>query len=290
MYIRKILGQNQLMFYGVIAFAIAGLLVGSIEDLEFSFLVASRNPFAEFCASYGCYLPLCVFPAAGIAIFKGLKKLGKIIPGWIFLVVSYFLAIYLMQAVSGGALQNALGNSADNVVWPVLGSYLIWTALFGWVPPVIYFLLDDEDPKRLVTLGAAIIIGGLLAYGLTSLFEGLASRPQYNYLKTLEMPLSEYRAWWQWAPFSNADAYHRSFPSSSVTVATFALGVPSIVAACKKTNQLATNISYICVCAYIIGSMYNKVQLGSGFLSDVSFSLLITSALLGIPDYFFQLI
>ena len=91
----------------------------------------------------------------------------------------------------------AAGESA-----PLLSAagWLVWAALYAWVPFVVIRLLDDSDPDRLIALGAALWVATFAADAVMQWLKQVGSRPRPKDLLTLEDPASAYRSWWQMIP------------------------------------------------------------------------------------------
>ena len=76
-------------------------------------------------------------------------------------------------------------------------SWLFWAVLYAWVPFVTAKLLDDRDAAKLIAIGAAILVAGIVADNVNLWLKQVGSRPRYKYLITLEDPISEFRQFMQ---------------------------------------------------------------------------------------------
>ena len=76
-------------------------------------------------------------------------------------------------------------------------SWLVWAALYAWVPFAVARLLDDSDPDKLIAVGAALWMASFAADAVMQWLKQVGSRPRPKYLLTLEDPASQFRNWWQ---------------------------------------------------------------------------------------------
>nr|AHF24741.1 hypothetical protein [uncultured bacterium Contig12] len=150
-------------------------------------------------------------------------------------------------------------------------------ALYAWVPVVCYRILDDENAGKLIAVGAAILIAGVLADNVNLWLKQVASRPRYKYLITLDDPVSEFRNWWQMIPnlAGNNDNF-KSWPSGNMTIAAMMFSLPMLTDVMKKRSAGKNRAAYGFACCFVILYGYNRIHMTNHFLSDVCFGTLIT--------------
>jgi membrane-associated phospholipid phosphatase len=197
---------------------------------------------------------------------------------WVLLVVGYFMAVYYSNSYNGKSVREMFNYTAGDS--PALLSVLcwgFWAVLYAWVPVVCYFLLDDIDPDKLIAVGAAILIAGIVADNVNAWLKQVASRPRYKYLITLENPRSEYRDWWQMVPnLAGNDDNYKSWPSGNMTIATMMFSLPMLADVCKKKNMTENIICFVIACAFVLLYGYNRIHMTNHFLTDVCFGTLFT--------------
>ena len=199
----KIMAMPAGCFWGVVAVCIIGILVGSFCDFDINVALANKTGLGAFFATYGSYFSYCLYPAAGMCLFKGLRAKGRCFNAlaWALLIVGCFMAVYYSNSYNGSKVRELFGYSAGESS-PLLSvaSWLFWIVLYAWVPIVLYRLLDDRSPDALIAVGAAILVAGITADNVNLWLKQVASRPRYKYLITLDDPRSEFRQWWQMIP------------------------------------------------------------------------------------------
>ena len=188
------------------------------------------------------------------------------------------LAVYYSNSYNGKSVRELFNYTAGES--PALLSVLcwgFWAVLYAWVPIVCYFLLDDIDPDKLIAVGAAILIAGIVADNVNAWLKQVASRPRYKYLITLENPRSEYRDWWQMVPnLAGNDDNYKSWPSGNMTIATMMFSLPMLADVCKKKNMTKNIICFVIACAFVLLYGYNRIHMTNHFLTDVCFGTLFT--------------
>ena len=151
-------------FIGVAAVCVIGIIIGSFCDFGINEAIANKTKIGSFFATFGSYFSYCLYPAAGMCLFKGLKKKGCDMLAWVLLIVGYFMAVYYSNSYSGGKVRELLGYTAGESS-PVM-SVLSWgllAVIYAWVPIVCWFLFDNVDPDKLIAVGAAILVAGLVS-------------------------------------------------------------------------------------------------------------------------------
>ena len=93
---KNILGVSKKAFYAVIAVCVLGNVIGSFYDYPINEVLANKTEIGKLFASYGMYLSYCLYPAAGMCLYMGLKKKGKKYEqaAAVLFVVAYFMAVY----------------------------------------------------------------------------------------------------------------------------------------------------------------------------------------------------
>ena len=267
-------------FIAVCAVCVAGIIIGSFCDMEINVALANKTEIGTFFATYGLYFAYCLFPAAGMCLFKGLSKKGgnfKML-AWVMLIVGYFMAVFYSNNYIGKYVRALFGYTAGESS-PLLSvlSWGFWVVLYAWVPIVCYFLFDDIDPDKLIAVGAAILVAGFVADNFQVWLKQVGSRPRYKYLLTLDEPASEYRNWWQMMPnlAGDNDSY-KSWPSGHMMISAMTFSLPLLSDVCKKRSMTKNTVCFVLACVYIIIGGYNRIHMTNHFLSDVCFGTLIT--------------
>ena len=267
-------------FIAVCAVCVAGIIIGSFCDMEINVALANKTEIGTFFATYGLYFAYCLFPAAGMCLFKGLSKKGgnfKML-AWVMLIVGYFMAVFYSNNYIGKYVRALFGYTAGESS-PLLSvlSWGFWVVLYAWVPIVCFFLFDDIDPDKLIAVGAAILVAGFVADNFQVWLKQVGSRPRYKYLLTLDEPASEYRNWWQMMPnlAGDNDSY-KSWPSGHMMISAMTFSLPLLSDVCKKRSMTKNNVCFVLACVYIIIGGYNRIHMTNHFLSDVCFGTLIT--------------
>ena len=277
---RQVMAVPFSCFLGVVSICVVGIIIGSFCDYEINEALANKTDIGKFFATYGSYFSYCLYPAAGMCLFKGLSKKGRHFKmlAWVLLCIGFFLAVYYSNSYNGKSVRELFNYTAGES--PALLSVLcwgFWAVLYAWVPIVCYFLLDDIDPDKLIAVGAAILIAGIVADNVNAWLKQVASRPRYKYLITLENPRSEYRDWWQMVPnLAGNDDNYKSWPSGNMTIATMMFSLPMLADVCKKKNMTKNIICFVIACAFVLLYGYNRIHMTNHFLTDVCFGTLFT--------------
>lgn len=277
---KNILGVSKKAFYAVIAVCVLGNVIGSFYDYPINEVLANKTEIGKLFASYGMYLSYCLYPAAGMCLYMGLKKKGKKYEqaAAVLFVVAYFMAVYYSNNYMSKNIRASLGYVAGQSS-PLLSmlAWLIWVLAYSWIPFVMKRLLDDSDPDRLIAVGAVILIAGIVSDNVNLWLKQVSSRPRYKYLLTLDNPRSEYRDWWQFVPdLAGNDDNFKSWPSGNMTIASMMFSLPMLANCLKKHSKKLNRICFIIACIYVIIYGYNRIHMTNHFLSDVCFGTLIT--------------
>ena len=267
-------------FWGIIGFCAFGIVLGSIFDFQISELLANKTKIGSFFATWGAYLSYSLYPAAGTCLFVGLKEKGKKyrLLAWTLFAIAYFMAVYYSNSYNGEKLRDIVGYTAGESS-PLLSvlSWLLFAVLYAWVPFVTAKLIDRESPNKLIAVGAAILVAGIIADDVNLWLKQVASRPRYKYLLTLENPISEFRNWWNMIPnLAGSNDNFKSWPSGNMTIASMMFSLPMLTAVSKKKSKRKNIIAFCFACVFVVLYGYNRIHMTNHFLSDVCFGTLIT--------------
>ena len=276
----KVMAVPKVCAYAVTAVCILGIIVGSFFDFSINVALANKTDIGAFFATYGSYFSYCLYPAAGMCIYKGLKNKGgrfKML-ACVLMVIAYFMAVYYSNNYNGSKVRELFGYTAGDSS-PLLSAacWGFWVVLYAWVPFVCYRIFDDADPDKLIMTGAAILIAGIAADNINLWLKQVASRPRYKYLITLDDPMSEFRNWWQMVPyFAGSNDSYKSWPSGNMTIASMMFSLPMLSDVLKKRSEKKNMICFIIASCFVIIYGYNRIHMTNHFLSDVCFGTLIT--------------
>ncbi len=277
---KNILGVSKKAFYAIITVCVLGIIISSFYDYQINVLLANKTEIGKLFASYGMYFSYCLYPAAGMCLYTGLKKKGgKFVPlGKALFVIAYFMAVYYSDNYMSKNIRASLGYvSVESSTLLGFLAVLIWVLAFSWIPFVMKRLLDDSDPDKLIAVGAVILIAGIVSDNVNLWLKQLSSRPRYKYLLTLDDPCSEYRDWWQFVPnLAGSDDSFKSWPSGNMTVASMMFALPMLTNRFRKHSPKKNMICFAIACIYVIVFGYNRIHMTNHFLSDVCFGTLIT--------------
>lgn len=277
---QRILGMPIICFIGVIIFCLVGIIIGSFKDFDISIILANKTKLGTWFANYGGYFSYCLYPAAGMCIFKGLKLKGKKWSklAWGLLILSYFIAVYYCNSYFGKSVRSSFGYE-PGVTTPFKSvySYLIWVILFAWIPPLMNKILDNKNANLLIATGAVILIAGITSDWINLWLKQVASRPRFKYLLTLDKPQSEFRNWWQMIPnLAGSNDLLKSWPSGNMTIATMMFSLPLFANVLKKKSEVLRWILFVFAFIWVVIYGYNRIHMTAHFLSDVCFGTLIT--------------
>ena len=277
---KKIMAMPIGCFWAVVVCCVIGIFIGSFYDFPINEALANKTDLGSFFATYGSYFSYCLYPAAGACLFVGLRKKGGRFDtlAWTLLVLGWFLAVYYSNSYNGKVVRALFGYTAGESS-PVLSvmSWLFWVVLYGWIPFVMVRLLDDSDPDKLIAVGAAILVAGIVADNVNLWLKQVGSRPRYKYLITLDDPHSEFRQWWQMVPnLAGSNDNFKSWPSGNMTIASMMFSLPMLVDVFKGRSGKKHTFSFIIACVFVLIYGYNRIHMTNHFLTDVCFGTLIT--------------
>ena len=275
----KMLGVSEKCFYTVVLACTIGILLGSFYDFQINERLANVTKLGSFFAAYGCYFSYCLYPAAGMCLYKGLKKKGFSMAGTVLLIIGWFLAVYYTNTYSGGKLRELLFHykAGESSPWLSVLNWLIIAALYVWPMLLCGKMLDEKDADKLIAVGAAILIAGVVSDNVNLWLKQLASRPRYKYLITLDDPRSEFRNWWQMIPnLAGSNDSFKSWPSGNMTIAAMMFSLPMLADVTKKRSVGRNFRCFIVACVFVLLYGYNRIHMTNHFLTDVCFGTLIT--------------
>ena len=249
-------------FWSVIAICVAGIVAGTFCDLDISRALANKTELGTYFATYSPFFAYCLFPAGGACLYAGLRKKGKAWKNVVVLLAAFawFMAVYLTAFLSSAA------------------SWLLWAALYAWVPFVVNRLVDDSDPVKLILVGAALMVSCFMADVAMQWLKQVGSRPRYKYLLTLEDPASGFRNWYQMIPnLAGTDDNFMSWPSGHMSIVSTLFALPVLTDCMKKRSAKRNLVAFALVCIFVLLCGYNRIHMTNHFLSDVCFGVLIVS-------------
>ena len=277
---KTVMAVPKACFLAVVAVCVIGIAIGSFCDFGINEALANKTNIGAFFATYGSYFSYCLYPAAGACLFVGLREKGKRyhMLAWTLQIVGFFMAVYYSNSYNGKAVRALLGYKADETSAALsILSWLFWVVLYAWVPFVMVKLLDRADPDKLIAVGAAILVAGIVADNVNLWLKQVGSRPRYKYLITLNDPVSEFRNWWQMVPnLAGGDDNFKSWPSGNMTIASMMFSLPMLTDLFRNRSEKKNLIAFGIACAFVLLYGYNRIHMTNHFLSDVCFGTLIT--------------
>lgn len=289
---KNIMAVPKIYFCIVIAVCALGIIIGSFFDFDINVALANKTDIGAFFATYGSYFSYCLYPAAGMCIFKGLmKKESRYrMLAWVVLVISYFMAVYYSNNYNGSKVRELFGYRAGESSMALsFLSWAFWVVLYAWVPFVCYRIFDDADTGKLIMTGAAILIAGILADNTNLWLKQVASRPRYKYLITLEDPAAGFRNWWDMVPYlAGSNDNFKSWPSGNMTIASMMFSLPMLADVLKKRSNAKNMICFVVAVVFVMIYGYNRIHMTNHFLSDVCFGTLITYLIFSVISTAFQ--
>ena len=270
-------------FFAVIGLCLLGIIVGSFRDLDISRALAHKTKLGTWFATFSPFLAYCLLPAGGSCLFAGLKKKSAALKpvAWVILLFSCFMAVCYSNEYFGKNVRPMLGYTpGESSALLSAAGWLLWAALYAWVPFVVLRLLDESDPDKLILVGAALLIATVAADALMQWLKQVGSRPRYKYLLTLADPSQEYRDWWQMIPnlAGTNDAY-QSWPSGHMSIVSVLFALPALTNCMKNRSPRKNLAAFALVCLFILLCGYNRIHMTNHFLSDVCFGVLNTTLL-----------
>ena len=154
-------------FWSVIAICVAGIVAGTFCDLDISRALANKTELGTYFATYSPFFAYCLFPAGGACLYAGLRKKGKAWKdvGVLLAAFAWFMAVYFSNTYFSKNVRPMFGYSVEEgtAFLSSAASWLLWAALYAWVPFVVSRLVDDSDPVKLILVGAALMVSCFMA-------------------------------------------------------------------------------------------------------------------------------
>lgn len=291
---KKILAVPAGCFWAVIAACLTGICIGSFCDYNIGMAVANKTELGTYFATFSPFLAYALYPAGGACLFVGLRKKGDSLKplAWMLAVFGWFMAVYFSNEYFGKAVRPLFGYSAgESSALLSAAGWMVWAVLYAWVPFVTARLLDDSDPDKLITVGAALWVASFAADAVMQWLKYVGSRPRPKYLLKLEEqgkdPASEFRNWWQMIPYLTEKVkeqqidpdYFQSWPSGHMSIVSVLFALPVLTDCMKHRSDRKNMIAFLLVCVFVILCGYNRMHMTNHFLSDVCFGVLNTSLL-----------
>ncbi len=237
---KTLLGVPSSLFFLVIGLCLLGIVIGSFRDLEISRALANKTELGSYFATFSPFLAYSLLPAGGSCLFKGLtRKSAAFKPmAWVLLLFSWFMAVYLSNSYFGKNVRPLFGYTpGESSALLSAASWLVWAALYSWVPFVMLRVLDDADPEWLILVGAALLTATIAADAVMQWLKQVGSRPRYKYLLTLDDPSSGFRNWWQMVPnLAGSDDNYQSWPSGHMSIVSVLFCLPVLTDCMKKRS------------------------------------------------------
>jgi membrane-associated phospholipid phosphatase len=277
---KTILGMPIVIFYIICALLIIGIIIGSIWDFQISEALSNKTTIGDYFQKYGNTISNCMYPIAGICLFKGLRKKGKTFNmlAWIVLLSSIFFAIICDITISGKYLREVYGYVAgdSSAFIKIVLCLLTWVLKSSLIAFIAYKIIDDDNANKLIAVGSIIFATGVLSIQVNEWLKDVGSRPRFKYLITLDDPISEFRNWWQIMPYISAENTFKSWPSGHMTYATIMLCLPMLASVLKCKKTWLKYVLFIFAISWVIIFGYNRIHMNAHFLTDVCFAVLIT--------------
>ena len=280
---KKILAAPAGCFWAVIAACLLGIVIGSFRDFDIGMRIANKNDLGSYFSTFSAFFAYALLPAGGACFYVGLKGKGSACKtlSWVLILFGWFMAVYFSDGYFGKGVRPLFGYTAGkSSALPAVASWLVWAALYAWVPFAVARLLDDSDPYRLIAVGAALWVATFAADAVMQWLKQVASRPRPKYLMTLEDPISEFRAWWQMVPYlAGTNDSYQSWPSGHMSIVSVLFALPVLTDCMKIRKSLKPRMNLIIffvVCVFVLICGYNRMHMTSHFLSDVAFGTLNT--------------
>ena len=285
---KKLFGMPRFVAWTILFLAVVGIVYGSFYDLQLSETMTNVTPAGSVLQDYASVVPVLFYMVAGACIFAGLNKKGKRYYKFstcILLATGYW-TLHILNESFGKYLRRDLGYTfgGQSYVFILIVTYLIWIALVSLVAFVTLVIVntnyDKSKVNALIAAGVVILIAGEIGGAVNDWLKVLACRPRYRYLVTLEDPASEFRNWWQWAPYLKDESAFRSWPSGHMTKAIMPMfALPMIADAMKKRKNILKYILFFIGLFWMELIAYNRIHMNAHFLSDVCFGVGITQCI-----------
>ncbi len=170
------------------------------------------------------------------------------------LIIGWFLAVYYTNIYSGSKLRELFHYTAgESSAWISVLSWFIIAVLYVWPIFLCGRVIDDADADKLIAVGAAILVAGVLSDNMNLWLKQVASRPRYKYLLTLDDPVSEFRNWWQMIPnLAGSNDSYKSWPSGNMTIAAMMFSLPMLTDVTRKRSNGKNLIAFGIACFFVV--------------------------------------
>ena len=285
--------KKKLIIYPIVYAVLIGLFVlGTFYDLQISKTLAdlkpgeyfSKNFFANFIEIF-TELPIFIllgacFVIVGFNLMDKWEKHKLIIQIILGMVVFFAFTLCFYRCVECmGQVYGFSEMLQDNL------GFLISCALFGIIFVILAFwlgsLIGTEKMGKLFYFALAFIIVIALTFIATQLLKGIVNRPRFRALNIIG--IEKYSPWYKIYKVENLQFYSSiiqeegfvSFPSGHTTWFGTAIML-SFLPRFIKMNKKATLCFTIIPPVLTLIVAFARIIAGAHFLTDVTFSLLIT--------------
>ena len=118
-------------FYGVILISVIGIMIDSFLYFRINERLANVTKIGSIFAAFGCYFSYCLYPAAGMCLYKGMKKIGLPSAGMLLLITGWFFAVYYTNSYSGDKVRDLFHYTAgESSPWLSVLSWMIIALLY----------------------------------------------------------------------------------------------------------------------------------------------------------------
>ncbi len=287
---KKVCGIPIVWFYGLIVFAVIGIIIGSFADKNISMtLYDKNNGYGLFFESFGTAFGYMMVPCGATCVFLGLKQNKRWwveAIGIVLLIVASTVAGYIY----GGSLYE--GKEEYGLLVGKLPAYGFSFFMMGLSILLTYMFVDKKDTRNLIIVGSVILLAMMIQLVLLNFFlKYLGGRPRWRYLQGDALDPNgineSFRAWWEMQPFKYMSGdYHKSWPSGHTATATIVTLLPLLGAIAEKKHKYTSLVFYILGVSYTIIVAIARIVIGAHFLSDVSFGLLFSLIAIVLSLYF----
>mgnify|MGYP004694282261 CR=1 FL=1 len=266
-----------------------GLLLGTFFDLSISNSIAYvKDAFGGFFETVGMFFGYGMISFGGMLCFLGLfprpKTYQKIIG-----IILFLAALILSTWHFGSSLVD--GENSYGLTFNITFAYGLATILMIVSAFLAVVLFDHSDLDKTLKYGLLILVVTMLQVGVLSLLKKIGCRPRFRYLTdpSLNTEGDVFRAWYQFQPFKKHGDFFKSWPSGHTATATVTLllGILSPNFRFHFRGEQYAFFSLGLLYTFVIA--YSRIRCGAHYLSDVSTALFLTSGLILVTLYCFDL-
>ncbi|MFA6861451.1 MAG: phosphatase PAP2 family protein [Bacilli bacterium] len=195
--------------------------------------------------------------------------------------------IYASNVLGTWLTKQYLTIWSDNVSLANGIGYLTSTLITLAEAFILNFLLCKElDTDYVLKLAIMIFIVVIFSELIGNFFKSMISRPRYRNIVATDSTLT-FSSWWQFHFWTTTSDATRSCPSGHMIVATMMMIIPLFHPLWKFRLRGGEYVSFSVASAIVLLIGFFRIYNGAHFLSDVSFGILITFALMWVTDFFF---